>query len=67
LQQPEKSGREMMLLTVLLKLDGQQDRARLFAKESRTLAARSDTFRWKSVLRSLDRPMDDDALLVAKD
>lgn len=66
LQQPGKSGREMMLLSVLLKLDGQQDRARLFAKESRTLAARSDTFRWKSVLRSLDRPVDDDALLVAK-
>jgi hypothetical protein len=67
LEQPDRSGREMLLLAVLLKLDGQKDRALLFADESRTLAARSDAFRWKSVLRSLDRQRDDDSLLAAKD
>jgi hypothetical protein len=67
LQQPEHSGRELLLLSVLLKLDGQQERSLLFAKESRTLAARSDAFRWKSVLQSLDRQIDQDALLAAKD
>jgi hypothetical protein len=67
LEQPDRSGREMLLLAVLLKLDGQRDRALLFANESRTLAARSDAFRWKSVLRSLDRQRDDDSLLAAKD
>ncbi len=67
LQQPERSGRELLLLSVLLKLDGQQERSLLFAKESRTLAARSDAFRWKSVLQSLDRQIDQDALLAAKD
>jgi len=67
LQQPERSGRELLLLSVLLKLDGQHERSLLFAKESRTLAARSDAFRWKSVLQSLDREIDQDALLAAKD
>jgi len=67
LQQPERSGRELLLLSVLLKLDGQQERSLLFAKESRTLAARSDAFRWKSVLQSLDRQIDQDALLATKD
>ena len=67
LQQPERSGRELLLLSVLLKLDGQHERSLLFAQESRTLAARSDTFRWKSVLRSLDRQIDEAALLAAKE
>lgn len=67
IEQPERSGREMLLLSVLLKLDGQADRASLFAKESRMMAARSDAFRWKSVLQSLGREFDADALLASKD
>jgi hypothetical protein len=64
LRQPEQSGRELLLLSVLLNLDGQKERAQLFTNESRTLAAHSDSFRWQVVLRTLDQPSDSDALLA---
>ena len=50
LETPENSEREMLLLTVLLKLDGQTERARLFANEAEQLASRSSAFRWDSLL-----------------
>jgi hypothetical protein len=65
LRQPEQSGRELLLLSVLLNMDGQKDRAQLFANESRAMAAQSDSFRWHAVLRTLDRHTDSDALLAA--
>jgi hypothetical protein len=64
LRQPEQSGRELLLLSVLLSLDGQKERAQLFTNESRTLAAHSDSFRWQVVLRTLGQPSEGDALLA---
>jgi hypothetical protein len=67
LESPESSGREMLLVSVLLTLDGQHERAALFTNETRTLAALSDSFRWQAVLRSLDRQLERDTLIAAKD
>lgn len=67
LANPSLSGREMVTLSVLLSLDVQTERSQLFHSESRTLAAHSDGFRWQSILRSLDRQSERDALLAAKD
>jgi hypothetical protein len=53
LENPGKSGRELMLLTALLKLDGQADRARMFADEAEQLAVKSGTFRWANVLSAV--------------
>jgi hypothetical protein len=67
IEAPDRSGREMLLLSVLLQLDGQQERSKLFARESRTLAARSDAFRWSPVLRSLGWEHEADALIVSNE
>jgi hypothetical protein len=53
LENPGKSGRELMLLTALLKIDGQADRARLFADEAEQLAVKSGTFRWANLLSAV--------------
>ena len=50
LESPMQSGRELLLLSALLKLDGQADRAKLFASEVEQQVAKSDSFRWKSLL-----------------
>ena len=53
LAQPTTSGREILLLATLLRLDGQGERADLFARESVSQSAMSDTFRWNHLLREL--------------
>jgi hypothetical protein len=53
LAQPTTSGREILLLATLLRLDGQGERADLFARESLSQSAMSDTFRWNHLLREL--------------
>lgn len=50
LDNPAKAGREMLLLTALLKMDGQTERAKLFAGEADQLASKSISFRWNSLL-----------------
>jgi|GEM_PF-3463867 len=53
LAQPTESGREILLLATLLRMDGQSDRAELFARESASQAAMSESFRWNQLLRAL--------------
>ena len=50
LDNPNKTGREVLLLTALLKIDGQADRAKLFAGEAEELAASSGSFHWHNLL-----------------
>ncbi len=50
LELPEQSGQELLLLSALLKLDGQDDRAKLFATEASAQASKSNSFQWSSVL-----------------
>ncbi len=50
LESPNKSGNELLLLSALLKLDGQADRAKLFASEVEEQVAKSGPFRWNSLL-----------------
>ena len=50
LESPEHSGKELLLLSALMKLEGQDDRAKLFATSAAEQAAKSSTFRWNSVL-----------------
>ena len=50
LELPEHSGQELLLLSALLKLEGQDDRAKLFATEAAEQASKSSSFRWKSLL-----------------
>jgi hypothetical protein len=50
LDNPESSERELLLLTVLLKLEGQGERASLFVKEAEQLASQSNSFRWSNLL-----------------
>ena len=50
LDNPESSEREILLLTVLLKLEGQDERANLFVKEAEQLASQSSSFRWSNLL-----------------
>jgi hypothetical protein len=53
LDEPSHSGRELLLLTSLLKLEGQTERARLFGAEADSLAVHSNSFRWIHLLESL--------------
>jgi hypothetical protein len=56
LDQPSESFKQLIVLAVLLKLDGQEERASLFAQEALQHPARSN--RWTSVLHaSIDEPM----------
>ncbi|MEQ1826014.1 MAG: hypothetical protein ABL921_08705 [Pirellula sp.] len=48
LEQPDSSAKDLILLAALLKLDGQSDRAKLFAEESYKLAARKH--RWDGIV-----------------
>jgi len=50
LESPNQSGKELLLLSALLKLDGQADRAKLFASEVEEQVAKSGPFRWNSLL-----------------
>jgi hypothetical protein len=50
LSSPEHSKRELLLLSVLLKLDGQYEKANLFAKEASEQANLDKDFRWDSIL-----------------
>lgn len=50
LEAPNHSARELLLLTALLKLEGQGDKARLFANEINELASKSGSFRWNRLL-----------------
>lgn len=50
LESPEHSGKELLLLSALMKLEGQDDRAKLFATSAAEQAAKSSSFRWNSVL-----------------
>ena len=53
LAQPGTSGREILLLATLLRLDGQNERADLFAREAVSQSAMSESFRWSHLLRAL--------------
>ena len=50
LESPEHAGQELLLLSALMKLEGQDDRAKLFATSAAEQAAKSSSFRWNSVL-----------------
>ncbi len=50
LESPNHSGRDLLLLSALLKLDRQEDMARLFAREVNELATKSGSFRWNRLL-----------------
>ena len=50
LESPNNSGGELLLLAALLKLDGQQDRAKLFANEVEEQFAKAGIFRWHGLL-----------------
>ena len=50
LDNPTQSGRELLLLTALLKLDGQSERAKIFANEAELLASKSNSFHWDQLL-----------------
>jgi hypothetical protein len=50
LENPNKSGRELLMLTVLLRMDGQSERSKLFAVEAEQMAAKSDAFHWNNLL-----------------
>ena len=52
LESPNNSGRELLLLSALLKLDGQPDRAKLFANEVGEQVAGSGAFRWNNLLKA---------------
>ena len=52
LELPNNSGRELLLLSALLKLDGQPERAKLFANEVKEQVANSGSFRWNSLLEA---------------
>ena len=52
LESPNNSGSELLLLAALLKLDGQQDRAQLFASEVEDQFAKAGQFRWHSLLEA---------------
>ncbi len=52
LESPNNSGSELLLLAALLKLDGQQDRAQLFANEVEDQFAKAGTIRWHSLLEA---------------
>lgn len=52
LELPNNSGRELLLLSALLKLDGQPERAKLFANEVEEQVANSGSFRWNSLLEA---------------
>lgn len=54
LAHPTTSGREILLLATLLRLDGQSDRADLFVREAVSQSAMSETFRWNHLLRELN-------------
>ena len=50
LESPNHSGQELLLLSGLLKLEGQESRSKLFATEVKAQAAKSNSFRWNSLL-----------------
>ena len=52
LESPNSSGNELLLLAAWLKLDGQQDRAKLFATEVEQQFDKAGTFRWHSLLEA---------------
>jgi len=55
LDNPSVSGNELLLLTALLKLDGQSDRAQLFAHEAEQVSSQSKSFKWDNVLSACMR------------
>ena len=52
LDSPDHSERKLLLLSALLKLDGQTDRAQLFASEVQGQVPNTGSFRWKNLLHS---------------
>jgi len=66
LEAPEVSGQELLVLSVLLRLDGQSERAELFSKGSQSLVATMDSFRWQSILSSLNGRLQGDSLLASQ-
>ncbi len=50
LESPNHSGRDLLLLSALLKLDRQEDMAKLFAMEVNEQATKSGSFRWNRLL-----------------
>jgi hypothetical protein len=53
MEHPESSSKELLLIAALLTLDGQQERASVFAREARAQAAIEESFPWQSLLRTL--------------
>jgi hypothetical protein len=52
LASPGNSSRELLLLSALLKLDGQTERSRLFAAEVQSQIGNSGSFKWHNVLNA---------------
>ena len=50
LDSSNQAGQELLLLAALLKLEGQDDRARLFATEVQEQASKSNAIRWNAIL-----------------
>ncbi len=53
MEHPESSSKELLLIAALLTLDGQPERASVFAREARAQAAMEESFPWQSLLRTL--------------
>lgn len=52
LESPSISSKDLLLLSALLKLDGQTERARLFAAEVQTQTASIASFKWHNLLNA---------------
>jgi hypothetical protein len=50
LESPNQAGQDLLLLAALLKLEGQDDRAKLFATEVKEHSTKSNAFRWNAIL-----------------
>jgi hypothetical protein len=50
LESSNQAGQELLLLAALLKLEGQDDRAKLFATEVQEQASKSNAIRWNAIL-----------------
>lgn len=52
LESPKNAAEDLLLLSALLKLDGQSERARLFATEVDSMNASGHLFKWQSLLHA---------------
>jgi len=50
LDSPNQTGQDLLLLAALLKLEGQDDRAKLFASEVKEQASKINAIRWNAIM-----------------